>query len=82
MNIRLHSHAKDRLAERGAIEEEALVAVREGERFPAKYGRAGFRHNFPYDAEWRGRVYATKQAEADAVDEDGWLVITVLVKSF
>jgi hypothetical protein len=82
MNIRLHPHARERLAERGATEEEVLAAVREGERFPAKYGRAGFRRNFAFDAEWRGRVYATKQVEAYAVDENGWLVITVLVKYF
>ena len=82
MNIRLHPHAKDRLAERGATEAEVVAAVREGERFPAKYGRAGFRHNFAFDAEWRGRMYATKQVEAYAVEEEGWLVITVLVKYF
>jgi hypothetical protein len=29
-----------------------------------------------------GRRYATKQVEAYAVEEDGWLVITVIVKSF
>ena len=82
MNIRLHPHAKDRLAERGATEAEVVAAVREGERFPAKYGRAGFRHKFAFDAEWRGLMYATKQVEAYAVEEEGWLVITVLVKYF
>ena len=81
-NIRLHPHAKERLAERGATEAEVIAAVREGERFPAKYGRTGFRHNFAFDAEWRGRMYATKQVEAYAVEEEGWLVITVLVKYF
>jgi hypothetical protein len=29
-----------------------------------------------------GRAYATKQVEAIAVPEDGWLVITVLVRFF
>ena len=81
-NIRLHPHAKERLAERGATEAEVIAAVREGERFPAKYGWTGFRHNFAFDAEWRGRMYATKQVEAYAVEEEGWLVITVLVKYF
>ena len=82
MNIRLHPHARERLAERGATEDEVFQTLREGERFPAKYGRSGFRHNFAVDTEWRGRVYATKQVEVYAVDEDGWLVITVLVKYF
>ena len=82
MKVRLHSHAKERGAERGATEEEVVAAVSEGERFPAKYGRTGFRRNFPFDAEWQGRSYRTKQVEAYAVEEDGWLVITVMVKYF
>ena len=82
MKVRLHSHAKERGAERGATEEEIIVTVLEGERFPAKYGRIGFRRNFPFEAEWRGRSYRTKQVEAYAVEEDGWLVITVTVKYF
>ena len=82
MKVRLHSHAKERGAERGATEAEITVTVREGERFPAKYGRTGFRRNFPFEAEWRGRSYRTKQIEAYAVEEDGWLVVTVTVKYF
>ena len=82
MNITLHPHAAERLIERGATEEEVILAVREGEQFPAKHGRTGFRRNFGYNGQWRGRVYATKQVEAIAVPEDGWLVITVLVKFF
>jgi hypothetical protein len=47
------------------------------------YGRTGFRRNFAFGADWRGRRYETKQLEAYAVEEDGdWLVITVLVKYF
>jgi hypothetical protein len=53
-----------------------------GERFPAKFGRTGFRRNFTFDSEWEGRRYATKQVEAYAVEDDGWLVITVVVKYF
>jgi hypothetical protein len=53
-----------------------------GERFPAKFGRNGFRRNFPFEAPWRGRRYATKQIEAYAVREVDWLVITVIVKFF
>ena len=38
----------------------------------------------PYDSdgERRGRRYATKQVEAFAVEENGWFVITVIVKYF
>jgi hypothetical protein len=82
MNVRLHPHAQERLAERGATEKEVVATVLEGETFPAKFDRTGFRRNFPFDGEWLGRRYATKQVEAYAVEEDGWLVITAIVKFF
>lgn len=83
MNVRLHPHARERLAERGATEAEVIVTVESGERFPAKFGRTGFRRNFVFGKEWLGRRYSTKQVEAYAVEEDsGWLVVTVLVKYF
>ncbi len=82
MEVRLHSHARERAAERGAAEEEIIATVLDGEEFSAKYGRTGFRRNFPFDGEWRGRSYKTKQVEALAVEENGWLVITVVVRYF
>ena len=71
------------MVERGAtlVEVEATVAA--GERFPARFGRTGFRRNIPFGGDWRGRRYRSKQIEAFAVEEDGdWLVITVLVRYF
>jgi hypothetical protein len=82
MNVSLLPHARARLAERGATEDEVICTVRAGERFPAKFGRTGFRRNFVYNGTWRGRLYSTKQVEAIAVPENGWLVITVLVRFF
>ena len=82
MNVRLHSHARDLLQERGATEEEVIATIERGERFAAKHGRTGFRCNFPFDSEWNSRRYSTKQVEAYAVEEDGWLVITAMVKFF
>ena len=46
MAVRLHSHARERMAERGATEEEVEATVRQGEQFSAKFGRTGFRRNF------------------------------------
>lgn len=83
MAVSLHPHAVERLAERGADESEVIEAVEQGEQFTAKYGRVGFRRNFGFDALWRNKYYSTKQIEAYAVFEnDGWLVITVVVKFF
>lgn len=60
-----------------------VATVERGERFPARFGRTGFRRNFVFDGEWRGRPYTTKQVEVYAVEEaEGWLVITVIVKYY
>lgn len=82
MSVRLHPHAVARLAERGATEAEVIATVEGGERFAAKFGRTGFRRNFPFGGVWRDRTLATKQVEAYAVQEQGWLVITVIVKYY
>ena len=81
--MKLHAHAVARIAERGASEEEVAAAIREGERFPAKFGRTGFRRNFRFDRKWRGRTYGNKQLEVFATfEDDDWLVISVVVKYF
>ncbi|MBI2559714.1 MAG: hypothetical protein HYW14_01085 [Planctomycetes bacterium] len=81
--VKLHPHAQERLLERGAIETEVITTVEKGECFPAKYGRTGFRRNFPFNSTWRGKHYATKQIEAYAVKEGkDWLVITIVTRYF
>jgi len=66
-----------------ATEDEVTATVERGEQFPAQYGHTGFRRNFLFDGEWRGRHYLTKQIEAYAVQEGAdWLVITVLTHYF
>jgi hypothetical protein len=83
MPVRFHPHAQQRMGERGATEDEVRATVEQGEQFPARFGRTGFRRNFPFDDEWRGRYYRTKQVEAYAVQEDvDWLVITVITRYF
>jgi hypothetical protein len=60
---------------------KATVAL--GVQFPARLGRTGFRRDFPFQDTWRGRTFATKQAEVYAVQERGaWLVITVIARYF
>jgi len=83
MIVRIHPHARLRLIERGATEDEVVETVLLGEAFPAKFERSGFRRNFEYNSEWRSHTYANKQVEAICVPEnDDWLVITVMVKFF
>ena len=81
--MRLHPHARARMSERGASDEEVESTLRDGERFAAKFGRQGFRRNFRFDGIWGERNYAMKQVEAIAIfEEDEWLVITVVVRYF
>ncbi|MCX6277014.1 MAG: hypothetical protein NT004_02810 [Bacteroidetes bacterium] len=54
MKIILHPHALRRAIERGAIEEEIFQTVTEGEQFPAKFSRTGFRLNFHFENLWSG----------------------------
>ena len=81
--IRFHSHAQERMEERNATEDEVKLTIEEGESFPAKFGRTGFRRNFPFGGQWRGKSYRTKQIEAYAVQEGSdWVVVTVMTKYF
>ena len=83
MNVRFHPHAQERMRERGTNESEVTATVKHGERFPAKYGRTGFRRNFVYRKEWCGTYYEIKQVEAYAVQEGSdWLVITIITHYF
>jgi hypothetical protein len=83
MAVRFHPHARERMGERGATEDEVIATVEQGEQFPAKFGRAGFRRNFPFDSEWRGEYYRTKQVETYAIQEGpDWLVITIITRYF
>lgn len=65
--ITFHSHARERMIERGATEEEVIATAIEGECFPARFGRSAFRRNFAFDGQRGGKYYATKQVEAYAV---------------
>ena len=81
--VKLHPHAKERLIERGATEQEVIATVERGETLSAKFGRTGFRRNFSFNGTWRGRHYSNKQVEAYAVKEDDdWIVITVITRYF
>jgi Domain of unknown function (DUF4258) len=84
MEVNIHPHAQARIVERGATVAEVITTVETGILAPANYDRTRFRQSFIFDAEWRGKTYATKQIDAIAVETepDHWLVITVIVKFF
>ncbi len=84
MIVHFHPHAQKRMKERGATEKEVEITLKQGERFLAKFGRTGFRHNFSFENKIRDKYYYTKQVEAYAIQENSvdWLVITVITRYF
>lgn len=82
-NVIVHPHALQRLSERGADKNEVIMTVRTGEHFIAKHGRSGFRLNFIFNGQRNNKYFTTKQIEAYAVlENETWIVITVIVKFF
>jgi len=83
MKISIHPHAAQRMEERGASLQDVIDTIEEGESFPAKFNRTGFRRNFLFANYFRGKHYYTKQMEVFAVkEEQNWLVITVITRFF
>ena len=83
MSVRLHPHARERLHEKDASEDEVIVTIETGETFPAKFERTGFRKNFAFGERWKGKFYATKQVEVYAIQEgEDWLAITFVTRFF
>ncbi len=71
------------MLERGTTESEVVLTLEHGEQFPAKFKRTGFRRNFVFHNEWRGKSYKNKQVEVYAVKENtDWFVITIITKYF
>lgn len=81
--IRLSGHARDQLKYRGATEPEIAEAIRTQVWQPAECGRLECRRDFPFNAEWNGKFYATKQVRPIFVEEANEIVVvTVYVYYF
>jgi hypothetical protein len=81
--IRLSGHAQGRLSGRGTIEQEVREAIQAESWQPAERGRLECRRNLPFNAEWNGKYYVTKQVRPVFVDEPNEIVVvTVYVYYF
>lgn len=77
------NHARIKMADRGATEDDVITAIKEGSAEPARKGRLLFRKNIAFDNTWRGTHYSVKQvAPVVAKDNDKIVVITVYVYYF
>jgi hypothetical protein len=71
-------HARQRMHERGAREEDVRLAVRTGEREPAQRGLVLYRLNLQFNREWDGRYYGVQQVVPVVAEEaDRLVVVTV-----
>ena len=77
-SIRLSNHAVRYMSKRGFTSEEVEEAIRTTSWTAAELGRLECREDFPYNKEWNGRVYATKQVRPVFVDEAGEIVVVTV----
>ncbi|MBM3189278.1 MAG: DUF4258 domain-containing protein [Chloroflexi bacterium] len=81
--IEFSAHAREKMLDRGASEDEVRAAMRTGSAEPARKGRVFFRKNLAFNSHWRGKHYAVKQvAPVVAEEADRLVVITVFVYWF
>jgi len=80
MSITIIDHARERMLERGASEDEVRIALEEGIPVDAKGGRKAKEKIFAYDGFWQGQRYPQKKVRVIYVEEgDEFVVLTVYV---
>jgi len=71
-------HARERMRERGANEEDVREAIRIGQREPAQRGLVQFRLNLEFKREWDGRYYGVQQVVPVVAEEEARLVVVTV----
>ena len=78
--VRLSGHARARVVQRGATDDEVIETIRTTPWRVAEQGRKECQKHFSYGREWNGKMYATKRIRPRFVEEpDEILVVTVYV---
>jgi hypothetical protein len=77
--IRLTYHANEQSKERGASEDEIVIAIRNAEWKPAKKGnRMECKYAFQFNAIWSGNYYAVKEVRPIFVEEETEIVVVTV----
>lgn len=79
--IRFTEHARYRMALRGAREDDAVSAIRHGDRRPARRGLWQYELDFEFGGGWDGRFCETQRV-APIVAEEGDCLVVVTVLTF
>ena len=76
-------HALEQMDERGATREEVELAIKNGDREPARKGRLMCRLTLPFGKVWIKKLYSYKQVvPIIAEEEDQIIVVTVFTYYF
>ena len=76
--IIMSTHALGYVQRRGFSVQEVTEAIRSAPWSQVAPGRWECRHDFAFDAEWNGRMYATKQVRPIFVDEPAAIVVVTV----
>ena len=78
MKVIIIDHARERMHERGATEDEVTAALSQGKPVEAPLGRKIKEMVFPFDAQWQGNSYEQKKVRVIYLEEnDNLAMITV-----
>ena len=73
--VRFSAHAQSYVTRRGFTVAEVEQTIRTRPWEKAELGRLECHRDFPFDAEWNGRRYATKQVRPIFVEEENEIVV-------
>ena len=76
--IRLSRHVVGQLASRGVSETEVAEAIQTADWSRAEPDRLECRKEFPFNREWNGTIYATKQVRPIFVEEEQEIVVVTV----
>jgi hypothetical protein len=76
--IRLSAHALSYIDRRGFTVAEVQETIRNSRWESAELGRLQCSQDFPYDREWNGKIYPTKQVRPIFVEEDTEIVVVTV----
>jgi hypothetical protein len=72
-------HARERMLQRGANDNEVEQTILTGEKLPAKNGKVKFERTYQKSCEFEGRTYSQKKVEVvTAPEENKWVIVTVI----
>jgi hypothetical protein len=80
--VRLSAHAKLRLPQRGASEEEVLQALRDGDWQPMADGKIETRLEFAGSVEWNGLTYRSRVVRPIFVELGSEIVVVTVFVYF